>query len=115
MLPNRLVTFTLGDAELVEAPNKDSLFRFRKTFKLSDTKLNDFELIASELKATEIGFSQAHKKIMSFFSDHKVTMNIRWFETDDEIVKNLYLQDSLMTENQILALGFKEISEIMTF
>ena len=42
MLPNRLITFNLGDAELHEATNNDMIFRFRKTFKLSDTKLNDF-------------------------------------------------------------------------
>lgn len=33
-------------------------------------------------------------------------MRIKWFETDDEIVKNKYLQKQDMEEAQILELGF---------
>ena len=99
LLPDRLVSFDLGEAALLESPKKDMIFRFRKTFKLSDAKLNDFEIIVSSLTATEINFNDAHKKMASFFKDHQVTMNIRWFETKSEITKNQFLQDSLMTEN----------------
>ena len=88
MLPARLVTFNLGDAEVLTSPGESTILRFRKTFKLSDTKLNDFEIVANKLTGTEINFGDAHKKLMSYFEDHKVKMNVRWFETNSEITKN---------------------------
>lgn len=46
------------------------------------------------------------------FTSHKVELKVRWFETDDEVVRSQYLIDTQMTEEQIMKLGFSEITEI---
>jgi hypothetical protein len=62
MMPNRLIDFDLGEAKIVESAGKEVLLRFRKTIRLTDTSGNEFEIVASELKALELNSSEDRKK-----------------------------------------------------
>lgn len=42
-------------------------------------------------------------------------MNVRWFETNDEKVKEKYLHDPEMSESSIKSLGFKELDQIESY
>jgi hypothetical protein len=46
----------------------------------------------------------------SYARNHYLNLKIRWFETDDKEVLDAY--QSNMKEDQILALGFVEVSDI---
>lgn len=62
MLPDRLVHYELGSSDIVENKDNNQQFfmRFRKTFKLTDQNLNDFQIEASTFTGTEIGFNEKH-------------------------------------------------------
>lgn len=108
-MPSRLETFDLGSTQVTKLQNNEMTLRFRQVFKLNDDTLDDFEIIMSELKAQEILKSN---RTRTYFSDHKLDMKIKWFETDQESVKLLYVQEPEMTEMRIEAIGFKPLPKI---
>lgn len=91
MLPSRLITYSLGEAEFQEINGEEVVVRLRKTFRLADTELNNWEIKMSELNAMEVGSkNDEHSKTSpkNYFKEHNLTLSIKLFETDDEIVKN---------------------------
>ena len=92
LIPPRLERYDLGAAKLITQGDK-SIWRFRHTYDLSTTEANNYELVASVLKAQESrqNITEEMLQDMTFLTNHRMQFTIKMYETNTEKTRNQFL------------------------
>ena len=80
---------------MIDQQDGNQFFILRKSFDLLDPNMHNFEILVSNLTATGLkkNFDPKKSDLSGFTENRRINFKIRWFETDNGNLKDVYDND----------------------